>query len=365
MAPDGLTAGRAFRTLSAGDVYSRSGRLLGTLTAEHLHEMARLINERATRDPVILDWNHGSSPMVGLETQDKSSALGIVLSADVLDDGRGPGLYVTPAYNAAGLRALEANAGTLWSSPEFVLGDVHDRVTGDRIAGAAVLAVALTNRPAQAADRIDAVRLSETDQPKPAGAGKEASVSNAEPAALMDGEEMEGPTLEEALARIAELEAELAAAQAGASAASETVQVAASEAATLRGQVVTLSERVERLDRAAKLASVDARLMRDGIAPAQRDNARKLLLSGIGGAEDLYASLFGEGSGHRVPLGEIGHGVTPVQVSDDSPDSVRLMLRERAEANGSTFNAEKLALHHSSDPADQRLYHIGFGEPRR
>jgi flagellar basal body rod protein FlgC len=51
--------------------------------------------------------------------------------------------------------------GVLWSSPEFITGDVHDRSGGDLIGKAQLLAITLTPRPAQSHDRIDRVTLNE------------------------------------------------------------------------------------------------------------------------------------------------------------------------------------------------------------
>ncbi len=361
MAPGGLTVGRSFRTLGVGPTYSRmGGGQIVDVTPALLHELARVFTERAAKDPVIFDWNHAS--FQAPHDAKKSASLGIVLSAWVEDegDGRGLGLYVVPAYNARGLAVLADNEGSLWSSPEFVEGPVAARDTGEPAGAGQVFAIALTNRPAQTVDRIDAVRLSETDsQPKPAGAGKETAVETTESAALMDGEEHEGPTLEEALARIAELEEQLAATAASETAQAEAVQVAASEAGTLRSQVTALSEQVQALSEAKELADIDARLFADGIAPASRDNARKLLSAGM---EEVYASLFGEGSAHRVPMGEVGHGETPAPTQTHTPQSVRALLAERAATNGTNYMAEKRTMRHSAEDGEQSLYALGFGE---
>ena len=49
----------------------------------------------------------------------------------------------------------------LWSSPEFIAGDVYTRDGGDKIGTAQLLAITLTPRPAQSNDKISRVTLSE------------------------------------------------------------------------------------------------------------------------------------------------------------------------------------------------------------
>lgn len=157
---DGQRLGRPFVTLAAGKVSSRmSGELITEITPEHLAELKRVFDSRAANDPVIIDWNHQSSPNAGLSTPETGGALGEVVALRLSDDGRQ--LIAVPAYNARGLEVVEAAGGTLWSSPEFILGEVFARESGERTGGAQLLAITLTPRPQQAASSVGRVTLSE------------------------------------------------------------------------------------------------------------------------------------------------------------------------------------------------------------
>jgi phage I-like protein len=157
---DGQRLGRPFVTLAAGKVSSRmSGELITEVTPEHLAELKRVFDSRGGSDPVIIDWNHQSSPNAGLNTPETGGALGEVVALRLSDDGRQ--LIAVPAYNARGLEVVEAAGGTLWSSPEFILGEVFARESGECTGGAQLLAITLTPRPQQTASSVGRVTLSE------------------------------------------------------------------------------------------------------------------------------------------------------------------------------------------------------------
>jgi hypothetical protein len=159
--PDGLTIGRPFKTLSLGQVSSRmSGESIGKeIDVDMLSEMLRVYRERKDADPVIIDWQHATSPFNGgpPAPPESGNALGLIVDLELRDDG----LYAVPAYNERGLTVVKEAGGVLWSSPEFITGDVHDRSGGDLIGKAQLLAITLTPRPAQSHDRIDRVTLNE------------------------------------------------------------------------------------------------------------------------------------------------------------------------------------------------------------
>ena len=159
--PDGLTIGRPFKTLSLGQVSSRmSGEAIGKeIDVDMLSEMLRVYRERKDADPVIIDWQHATSPFNGgpPAPPESGNALGLIVDLELREDG----LYAVPAYNERGLTVVKEAGGVLWSSPEFVTGDVHDRSGGDLIGTAQLLAITLTPRPAQSHDRIDRVTLNE------------------------------------------------------------------------------------------------------------------------------------------------------------------------------------------------------------
>ena len=158
--PNGLTIGRPFKTLSMGQVSSRmNGAPLGdAIDHELLNEMVRVFNVRKESDPVIIDWQHATSPFQdGIQGPDAGNALGVIVDLELKDDG----LYAVPAYNERGLKVVNEAGGILWSSPEYLHGEIFTRDGGDKVGDAQLLAITLTPRPAQQSDKIDRVTLKE------------------------------------------------------------------------------------------------------------------------------------------------------------------------------------------------------------
>ena len=81
----------------------------------------------------------------------------MIVDLDLREDG----LYATPAYNERGLEVVKAAGGVLWSSPEFLNGEVYSRDGGSKVGNAQLLAITLTPRPAQSHDKIERVTLNE------------------------------------------------------------------------------------------------------------------------------------------------------------------------------------------------------------
>ena len=162
--PEGLTIGRPFKTLGLGQVSSRmSGEAIGKeIDIEMLSEMVRVFNARKEADPVIIDWHHATSPFSGgtPAPPESGNALGLIIDLELREDG----LYATPAYNERGLEVVTSAGGVLWSSPEFLAGEVYDRLGGSKVGDAQLLAITLTPRPAQSHDQIDRVTLTEEIQ---------------------------------------------------------------------------------------------------------------------------------------------------------------------------------------------------------
>ena len=162
--PDGLTIGKPFKTLGLGQVSSRmSGDAIGKeIDHEMLTEMVRVFNARKDSDPVIIDWQHATSPFQSGSPAppESGNALGLIIDLDLRDDG----LYATPAYNERGLDVVTKAGGVLWSSPEFLAGEVFDRLGGSKVGNAQLLAITLTPRPAQSHDQIDRITLAEEIQ---------------------------------------------------------------------------------------------------------------------------------------------------------------------------------------------------------
>jgi phage I-like protein len=158
---DGLYVGKRFKTLALGPVSSRqTGDIIAEISQELLEEFARVFQERKDSDPVIIDWNHNSSPFTdGDKSPEASGALGKIIDIQLGEDG----LYAVPAYTEKGKRIVEEHEGILYSSPEFITGEVYSRDGGELISKLGqLLAITLTPRPQQQADRIDFITLSES-----------------------------------------------------------------------------------------------------------------------------------------------------------------------------------------------------------
>ena len=159
--PDGLTIGKPFKTLGLGQVSSRmNGEKIGNaITPELLEEMKRVYYARREADPVIIDWQHATSPFNGgpPAPPESGNALGLIVDLELREDG----LYAIPAYNERGLNIVKEAGGVLWSSPEYLDGEVYAREGGDKIGDAQLLAITLTPRPAQASTQLEPVTLKE------------------------------------------------------------------------------------------------------------------------------------------------------------------------------------------------------------
>lgn len=159
--PEGLTIGKPFKTLALGQVSSRmNGEAIGKqIDRDLLTEMIRVYRERREADPVIIDWQHATSPFQGGHPAppESGSALGLIVDLELREDG----LYATPAYNERGLDVVKSAGGILWSSPEFLNGEVFSRDGGSKVGDAQLLAITLTPRPAQSNDKIGRVTLNE------------------------------------------------------------------------------------------------------------------------------------------------------------------------------------------------------------
>ena len=158
---DGLVIGKPFKTLALGQVTSRmNGNQIGKdIDNELLAELVRVYNERSQVDPVVIDWQHATSPFQGGNPAppESGNALGLIVGLELKDDG----LYAIPAYNERGLEVVQNAGGVLWSSPEFITGDVFSRDGGELIGNAQLLAITLTPRPAQSNNKIDRITLNE------------------------------------------------------------------------------------------------------------------------------------------------------------------------------------------------------------
>jgi len=156
-----LYPGQDIKVLSVGKVNSRiNGKTIQDVTPQILSEMVRVFKARLNEDPVIIDWNHQSSPFMDNGPTDpaQSMAYGEISDVYVKDDA----LYVKPLYTQAGLDLVKASEGVLYPSPEFLVGDIYAREDDPKPIGFAQLqAVTLTARPAQSKNKISRVLLME------------------------------------------------------------------------------------------------------------------------------------------------------------------------------------------------------------
>ena len=159
--PEGLHIGKPFKTLSLGQVSSRmNGDSIGReISSDLLNELVRVFKERKKQDPVIIDWQHATSPFSGgaPAPPETGNSLGLIVDLELREEG----LYAIPAYNEKGLEVVKSAGGVLWSSPEYIDGEVFSRDGGSKIGDAQLLAVTLTPRPAQSHNKIDTITLSE------------------------------------------------------------------------------------------------------------------------------------------------------------------------------------------------------------
>lgn len=162
-----LYPGSDIKVLSVGKVNSRiNGKTIQDVTPEILAEIVRVFKDRSSQDPVIIDWNHQSSPFMdnGPTAPAQSMAYGEISDVYVKDDA----LYVKPLYTQAGLDLVKASEGVLYPSPEFLVGEVYAREGDPKPIGFAQLqAVTLTARPAQSKNKISRVLLMENANMNP------------------------------------------------------------------------------------------------------------------------------------------------------------------------------------------------------
>ena len=162
-----LYPGQDIKVLSLGKVNSRlNGETIQEVSIDILQEMVRVFKDRKETDPVIIDWNHQSSPFMnnGPTAPAQSMAYGEIADVYIKEDA----LFVKPLYTQAGLDLVKASEGVLYPSPEFLVGEVFAREGDPKPIGFAQLqAVTLTARPAQSKNKISRVLLMEKSNMNP------------------------------------------------------------------------------------------------------------------------------------------------------------------------------------------------------
>ena len=377
--PEGLTIGKAFKTLALGQVSSRmSGEAIGApVSQELLEEMVRVYRERREDDPVFIDWQHATSPyQSGTPAPPESgNALGMIVDLELRDDG----LYAIPAYNERGLKVVQDAGGVLWSSPEYLHGEIFTRDGGDKVGDAQLLAITLTPRPAQSHSKIDRVTLSEreklmdfenmsADELKAALAAKDAMVKEleqkikdmkSEAEASLSGElEAEEMAEESKLEEEEETKAEaMGSGYDKERKMSEPAQLSEkitdanllSEVMQLRAQNQKLNERLEVIEtekREVERREAVSALLREGkVSPAEESAAAK--------AWDVrenmpeFWRMFSERpASSAVPLNEVGHGASGEELNKATlAEKVKALATEKS----LTFS-EALNLYREQNP---------------
>ena len=371
--PEGLTIGKPFKTLALGQVSSRmNGEAVGAaIDQELLEEIVRVYYERRDADPVIIDWQHATSPFGGgtPAPPESGNALGMIVDLDLRADG----LYAVPAYNERGLKVVQDAGGVLWSSPEYLHGEIYTRDGGDKVGDAQLLAITLTPRPAQSHSKIDRVTLKEqidmdletmnVDELRAALAAKDAMVRELEKKLKDMAEESEASLADaietEELAEKKDEDAEVEKMGSGyddkekkmgePNKMSEAAPNVLAEVMQLRAQNQKLSERLEVIE--AEKRDVERReavstLLREGkVAPSEQSAAER--------AWDVrenmpeFWKMFSERpSASTVPLKEIGHGASGAELNKATlAEQVKLLAAEK-----SVSFSEALALYRETNP---------------
>ena len=377
--PDGLTIGKPFKTLSLGQVSSRmSGDAIGKeIDQDLLAELVRVFKERREHDPVIIDWQHATSPFQGgtPAPPESGSALGMIIDLEMRNDG----LYAIPAYNERGLEVVKNAGGVLWSSPEYIHGEIYSRDGGDKVGDAQLLAITLTPRPAQSHNKIDRITLSEEsmmedqiNELKVALEAKDAMVRELEAkiremmddedsslsedekmAEHDDKEKMAEHDDKEKMAEHDDKEKMMEDEEEKKQKLSETF----TQDVSLLNEVVALRESVKKLEAENNKIKCDeavSALLREGkISPAEQDVASKAW--NIKDLQPEFWQMFSERqSNSSVPLQEVGHGASGQEISKKSLDQKVRALAEEKSINYS----EALSLFRESNPD---FYRQAFG----
>jgi len=148
-----------YKVLSVGSIYDRSsGDLREEVTLNLLKELKEVFD--STNDPVIIDWEHTSSPFNDkVSTPQNGLSLGEVIDLKV--DEKEGALFASIHWTKEGEEVIKKSEGLLWTSPEYLNGNTHDRSTGKKVGKAQLLAITLTPRPAQKTDKIQKILLTE------------------------------------------------------------------------------------------------------------------------------------------------------------------------------------------------------------
>ena len=378
--PEGLTIGKPFKTLSLGQVSSRmSGDAIGKeIDQDLLSELVRVFKERREHDPVIIDWQHATSPFQGgtPAPPESGSALGMIIDLEMRNDG----LYAIPAYNERGMEVVKNAGGVLWSSPEYIHGEIFSRDGGDKVGDAQLLAITLTPRPAQSHNKIDRITLAEEsmmddqNELKAALEAKDAMIKELEAkikemmddkdSSLTEDEKMAEHDDKEKMAEHDDAEEkkehydeEKQKMMEDEEEKKQKLSETFTQDVSLLNEVVALRESVKKLEAENNKIKCDeavSSLLREGkISPAEQDVASKAW--NIKDLQPEFWQMFSERqSNSSVPLEEVGHGASGQEISKKSLDQKVRALAEEKSINYS----EALSLFREQQPD---FYRQAFG----
>jgi hypothetical protein len=347
--------GKPFKTLALGSVYSRTmsedqnnlrGKQLSSeINLDLLKEIVRVYNKTKDKSPVIIDWNHNTTTS---EAPPLSSlSLGEIIDIEVKEDG----LYATPAYTELGYKVVKNSYGSLWSSPEFVIGKVYDRESGEKIGNAQILAITLTPRPAQLNSKIDRVTLMEkinmeyTMEQLLAMSPEELAKLCMEKHDMVKSLEAEKEGMKNELDMLKSEMDELAKEEQGEPSEAiespehimegEKTAVKMSEAqanlfSEIKAQNIKLSERIKALEvekhNAERKLAVDSLLNTGKITPAEQSVAEKAY--DLKGTDKTFWNMFSERKANsQVNYSEIGHSQKPSEVN--LVDDIKALQKEK------------------------------------
>jgi len=372
-----LFIGKPFLTLALGEVSSRTtGEVIAEITPDFINEMVRVFYLRYAQDPVTIDWNHNSSSLVeGDKRPEASGSLGRIIEMEATEEG----LVVTPAYSERGRSLVESHQDELlYSSPEFLQGEIFSRDGGALISEIGqVLAITLTPRPQQQANKIHTVKLNER-----------INSMNADDLRSMDQEALISLILQkdelikqlekgdeaEAESETPETSSEMAESDDDKKSDDEkklaeddddedddkTLTEGAAQALTerqhlsLMGEVKTLRTQLNEVLQAKRDLERDQavnKLISTGrVTPAERALAEEAWGSKQGGK-----SIFWKHLTERAPvinLAEIGHGVSGEEINQNN---LYTKINARAEADKITFS-EAMTIMTRENPTIQKLF---------
>ena len=294
---------------------------------------------------------------------------------------RNDGLYAIPAYNERGLEVVKNAGGVLWSSPEYIHGEIFARDGGDKVGDAQLLAITLTPRPAQSHNKIDRITLAEEsmmddqiNELKAALEAKDAMVKELEAkiremmddkdSSLTEDEKMAEHDDKEKMAEHDDAEEkkehydeEKQKMMEDEEEKKQKLSETFTQDVSLLNEVVALRESVKKLEAENNKIKCDeavSSLLREGkISPAEQDVASKAW--NIKDLQPEFWQMFSERqSNSSVPLEEVGHGASGQEISKKSLDQKVRALAEEKSINYS----EALSLFREQQPD---FYRQAFG----